>query len=155
MTLAGLKEVEAAKADGRWATAYESFGERMAGKLCDTWWASWMTPARALGGSLGRALQCSVQKTVTIGQDQLSSIFVSGDSSCVLGRLLMSVKTKPRSNAQECRAPIKPGSSPGKAAWKKVIDLALYIVACALTGTGLLLAYRLPHGGGHTGRVLF
>ena len=26
MTLAGLKEVEAAKADGRWATAYESFG---------------------------------------------------------------------------------------------------------------------------------
>jgi hypothetical protein len=67
----------------------------------------------------------------------------------------MSVKTKPRPNAQECRVPLKPGISPGKASWKKVIDLALYVVACALTGTGLLLAYRLPHGGGHTGRILF
>ena len=67
----------------------------------------------------------------------------------------MSVKTKPRPNAQERRVPIKPGSSPGKAAWKKVIDLALYLIACALTGTGLLLAYRLPHGGGDTSRVLF
>jgi hypothetical protein len=67
----------------------------------------------------------------------------------------MSVKTKPRPNAQERRAPIKPRSSPGKATWKKAIDLALYLVACALTGTGLLLAYRLPHGGGHTSRILF
>ena len=67
----------------------------------------------------------------------------------------MSVKTKPRPNAQERRVPIKPGSSPGKATWKKVIDLALYLIACALTGTGLLLAYRLPHGQGHAGRILF
>ena len=67
----------------------------------------------------------------------------------------MSVNAKAGPNAQECRVPIKPGSSPGKAAWKKVIDLALYLVACALTGTGLLLAYRLPHGQGHAGRILF
>ena len=67
----------------------------------------------------------------------------------------MSVNAKAGPNAQECRVPIKPGSSPGKAAWKKVIDLALYLIACALTGTGLLLAYRLPHGGGDTSRVLF
>ena len=67
----------------------------------------------------------------------------------------MSVKTTPRPNAQERRVPIKPGSSPGKATWKKVIDLALYLIACALTGTGLLLAYRLPHGQGHAGRILF
>jgi hypothetical protein len=50
---------------------------------------------------------------------------------------------------------MKAAGSLGKGAWKKVIDLALYLVACALTGTGLLLAYRLPHGGGHTSRVLF
>jgi hypothetical protein len=67
----------------------------------------------------------------------------------------MSVKAKARPNAHECRVPIKPGGSPGKTAWKKVIDLTLYVVACALTGTGLLLAYRLPHGSGHTGRILF
>jgi hypothetical protein len=50
---------------------------------------------------------------------------------------------------------MKSAGSLGKAAWKKVIDLALYVVVCALTGTGLLLAYRLSHGGGHTGRILF
>jgi hypothetical protein len=50
---------------------------------------------------------------------------------------------------------MKPASSLGKGAWKKVIDLALYLVACTLTGTGLLLAYRLPHGVGHAGRIFF
>src|SRR6516164_6171324 len=38
---------------------------------------------------------------------------------------------------------------------EKPLDLALYLIACALTGTGLLLAYRLPHGQGHAGRILF
>jgi Domain of unknown function (DUF4405) len=50
---------------------------------------------------------------------------------------------------------MKPASNLGKGAWKKVIDLALYLIACTLTGTGLLLAYRLPHGQGHAGRMLF
>jgi hypothetical protein len=50
---------------------------------------------------------------------------------------------------------MKPASSPGKGVWKKLIDLALYLVACTLAGTGLLLAYRLPHGGRHAGRILF
>jgi hypothetical protein len=49
---------------------------------------------------------------------------------------------------------MKPPSSLTKVAWKKVLDLALYLVACTLTGTGLLLAYRLPHGQGHDGRIL-
>ena len=35
-----------------------------------------------------------------------------------------------------------------KNTWKRWIDLALYLVSCALGGTGLLLAYRLPHGHG-------
>jgi Domain of unknown function (DUF4405) len=35
-----------------------------------------------------------------------------------------------------------------KNTWKRWIDLALYLVSCALWGTGLLLAYRLPHGHG-------
>ena len=35
-----------------------------------------------------------------------------------------------------------------KNTWKRWIDLALYLVSCALLGTGLLLAYRLPHGHG-------
>jgi hypothetical protein len=39
--------------------------------------------------------------------------------------------------------------------WKKVIDLSLYLVACAIVGTGLLLAYRLPHGGESTERAVF
>ena len=42
----------------------------------------------------------------------------------------------------------------GKGAWKKLIDLILYLLFCALAGTGMLLAYRLPHGGG-VGRSLF
>jgi hypothetical protein len=50
---------------------------------------------------------------------------------------------------------MKSSRSLGKSGLKKVIDLVLYLVACTLTGTGLLLAYRLPHGGGHTSRVLF
>jgi Domain of unknown function (DUF4405) len=39
--------------------------------------------------------------------------------------------------------------------WKKALDLALYLVACMTAGTGLLLAYRLPHGAGHGSRVIF
>jgi hypothetical protein len=50
---------------------------------------------------------------------------------------------------------MKSSRSLGKSSLKKVIDLVLYLVACTLTGTGLLLAYRLPRGGGHTSRVLF
>jgi membrane protease YdiL (CAAX protease family) len=42
----------------------------------------------------------------------------------------------------------------GKSDWKKIIDLTLYLLFCALAGTGLLLAYRLPHGGG-AGHALF
>jgi uncharacterized BrkB/YihY/UPF0761 family membrane protein len=44
---------------------------------------------------------------------------------------------------------------PGKNIWKKVLDLVLYLVACMTAGTGLLLAYRLPHGTGHASRVVF
>ena len=40
-----------------------------------------------------------------------------------------------------------------KNTWKRWIDLALYLVSCALGGTGLLLAYRLPHGHGE-GRMV-
>jgi hypothetical protein len=50
---------------------------------------------------------------------------------------------------------MKPASGLRKGGWKKLIDLALYLIACTLMGTGLLLAYRLPHGGGHAGRILF
>jgi Domain of unknown function (DUF4405) len=39
--------------------------------------------------------------------------------------------------------------------WKKVIDLALYLAASAMAGTGLLLGYRLPHGAGNASRVVF
>jgi hypothetical protein len=45
-------------------------------------------------------------------------------------------------------------SSVGKSEWKKIIDLTLYLLFCALGGTGLLLAYRLPHGG-EGGHALF
>jgi hypothetical protein len=68
---------------------------------------------------------------------------------------LMSIKANSRPSAQESASAMKPASSLGKGAWKKVIDLALYLVACTLAGTGLLLAYRLPHGEGHVGRILF
>jgi len=40
-----------------------------------------------------------------------------------------------------------------KNTWKRWIDLALYLVSCALGGTGLLMAYRLPHGHGE-GRMV-
>ena len=43
----------------------------------------------------------------------------------------------------------------GKNTWKRVLDLALYLVACVTAGTGLLLAYRLPHGAGNAGRAVF
>jgi hypothetical protein len=41
-----------------------------------------------------------------------------------------------------------------KTDWKRIIDLVLYLLFCALAGTGFLLAYRLPHGGGG-GQTLF
>ena len=40
-----------------------------------------------------------------------------------------------------------------KNVWKRWIDLTLYLVSCALAGSGLLLAYRLPHGHGE-GRIV-
>ena len=43
----------------------------------------------------------------------------------------------------------------GRNTCKRVLDLALYLVACVTAGTGLLLAYRLPHGAGNAGRVVF
>lgn len=43
----------------------------------------------------------------------------------------------------------------GKNPWKRMLDLALYLVACVTAGTGLLLAYRLPHGAGNANRVIF
>jgi len=45
-------------------------------------------------------------------------------------------------------------SSVGKSDWKKIIDLTLYLLSCTLAGTGLLLAYRLPHGP-QAGQTLF
>ena len=36
-----------------------------------------------------------------------------------------------------------------------MLDLALYLVACVTAGTGLLLAYRLPHGSDNASRVVF
>jgi hypothetical protein len=35
-----------------------------------------------------------------------------------------------------------------KNAWKRAVDLTLYLVFCVLAGTGFLIAYRLPHGPG-------
>jgi uncharacterized protein DUF4405 len=42
-----------------------------------------------------------------------------------------------------------------KNTWKRWSDLTLYLVSCALLGTGLLLAYRLPHGHGAGRMVTF
>jgi hypothetical protein len=56
----------------------------------------------------------------------------------------------------KARGPTKSSTvRPGKNIWKKAIDLALYLLACVTAGTGLLLAYRLPHGAGNGGRVVF
>lgn len=66
----------------------------------------------------------------------------------------MSVKTNSLSNSHEVRSGIKAASSLGKGSWKKAIDLTLYLLFCALAGTGMLLSYRLPHGAGG-GRTLF
>jgi hypothetical protein len=43
----------------------------------------------------------------------------------------------------------------GKNTRQRILDLALYLVACVTAGTGLLLAYRLPHGAGNASRVVF
>jgi hypothetical protein len=42
-----------------------------------------------------------------------------------------------------------------KNVWKRWIDLTLYLVSCAIAGTGLLLGYRLPHGHGAGSIVTF
>jgi hypothetical protein len=57
---------------------------------------------------------------------------------------------------REARGSTKSSSGwPGKNIWKKSIDLVLYLVACMTAGTGVLLAYRLPHGAGNASRVVF
>src|SRR5271165_2313566 len=58
-----------------------------------------------------------------------------------------------RSKAQGANKPS--ASWLGKNTWKRVLDLVLYLVACVTAGTGLLLAYRLPHGAGNASRVVF
>jgi hypothetical protein len=64
--------------------------------------------------------------------------------------------TNSSNELREARGSRKSASTPpGKNIWKKAIDLALYLVACVTAGTGLLLAYRLPHGPGNAGRVIF
>jgi len=64
--------------------------------------------------------------------------------------------TNTSDNRREARGPTKSSSvRPGKNIWKKAIDLVLYLVACVTAGTGLLLAYRLPHGAGNASRVVF
>jgi hypothetical protein len=42
-----------------------------------------------------------------------------------------------------------------KNAWKRAVDLTLYLVFCLLAGTGFLIAYRLPHGPGELRRITF
>ena len=59
-------------------------------------------------------------------------------------------------NLSKAQGANKPSASwLGKNIWKRVLDLALYLVACVTAGTGLLLAYRLPHGAGNGSRVVF
>jgi hypothetical protein len=59
-------------------------------------------------------------------------------------------------NLSKAQGANKPSASwLGKNTWKRVLDLALYMVACMTAGTGLLLAYRLPHGAGNASRVVF
>jgi hypothetical protein len=66
----------------------------------------------------------------------------------------MSVNTKSRSNPHENRSTIRQTRTLGKGLLKKVIDLILYVLFCAMVGTGMLLSYRLPHGDGSS-RTLF
>jgi hypothetical protein len=42
-----------------------------------------------------------------------------------------------------------------KNAWKRAVDLTLYLVFCLLAGTGFLIAYRLPHGTGELRGITF
>jgi hypothetical protein len=70
-------------------------------------------------------------------------------------RFRMNIKAGFRPEAQFGKSARKLASGLGKGVWKKLTDLVLFLSACMLTGTGLLLAYRLPHGQGHAGRVLF
>jgi len=59
-------------------------------------------------------------------------------------------------NLSKAQGANKPSASwLGKNTWKRVLDLALYMVACVTAGTGLLLAHRLPHGAGNASRVVF
>src|SRR5271157_5198510 len=60
------------------------------------------------------------------------------------------------SNLSKAQGANKPSaSSLGRNTSKRVLDLALYLVACVTAGTGLLLAYRLPHGADNASRVVF
>src|SRR5271157_5878936 len=60
------------------------------------------------------------------------------------------------SNLSKAQGANKPSaSSLGRNTSKRVLDLVLYLVACVTAGTGLLLAYRLPHGAGNASRVVF
>ena len=68
----------------------------------------------------------------------------------------MRLTTNSSYDLREARGSTKSSSGwPGKNIWKKSIDLVLYLVACMTAGTGVLLAYRLPHGAGNASRVVF
>ena len=63
--------------------------------------------------------------------------------------MIMRPTTNSSNDLRETRGSTKSSSTlPAKNISKKAIDLALYLVACVTAGTGLLLAYRLPHGAG-------
>jgi Domain of unknown function (DUF4405) len=68
----------------------------------------------------------------------------------------MSPTTKSLNNLNKTQGASKAADTwRGKNPWKRMLDLALYLVACVTAGTGLLLAYRLPHGAGNANRVIF
>ena len=68
----------------------------------------------------------------------------------------MSPTIKSPNHLNKAQGANKPSDSwRGKNTWKRMLDLALYLVACVTAGTGLLLAYRLPHGAGNASRVVF
>ena len=69
---------------------------------------------------------------------------------------IMSPTIKSPNNLNKAQGANKPSDNwRGKNTWKRMLDLALYLVACVTAGTGLLLAYRLPHGAGNANRVIF
>jgi uncharacterized protein DUF4405 len=60
--------------------------------------------------------------------------------------LTMSRKTGARVRVDARSKLAKQPSRPDRTAWKKRLDLILYLLFCSLAGTGFLLAYRFPHG---------